>query len=887
MSATLERLGPALSERYRVERELGQGGMATVYLAHDLRHDRDVAIKVLHPDLGAALGGERFLSEIRTTARLQHPHILPLLDSGTADTLLYYVMPYVRGETLRTRLDRERQLPLDDALRIAREVADALHYAHSIGIIHRDIKPENILLQSGHALVADFGIALAVQQAGGQRMTQTGLSLGTPQYMSPEQAMGEKTVDARSDIYALGAVTYEMLVGEPPFSGPTVQTIVAKVLTERPITPRALRDTIPPAAEAAILTALAKLPADRFASAERFAEALASRDVPAAPPPLAPNVAAGTTAARPARARGVFVAAGTIIALGAVAAAWWLGRRSASAEPAWTSFTQLTDAAGVENSPSLSPDGQSFAYSSRARGSWDIYVQRVGGRNPVVVAGDSIADELWPAYSPDGRQIAYSLAGGGIFIVGATGESARRLTSFGSNPTWSPDGKRIAFGSEGVTTAYNVNGTGTLWTIDASGGEPRRLDANGVAELYQPAWSPSGKRIAVWTTRGGQRDLETIPADDGPRVRVTNDAAIDFAPTWSPDGRYLYFASDRGGTMGIWRIPIDEESGRATGAPEAIAAGADVQMDLPGLSRDGSTLIFRSRLESVNPAAIAFDPASGRIGPVTLLQHRTGVLAPSNVSPDGKWLALYSAPDKAQHTYIMRPDGSGLTRLTDSGRDWSPRFTPDGSALTFYSSASGKYDAWSIRLDGSGRTQLSDIPSGVTWAVFSPDAKQLLLGMVQTGAYIGRPPWPVTEKTATRLTGLDVDGGTMQPSYWTRDGRWLSGYVVNASGEAAGFAVYDVASGRARVLNDDSRFYDLAWLPGNREVIYFTNRGTLVIQDVESLQRRDVIGTLPYPPDILGSIAASPDGRTLYYGAQQSQANIWLVKRSTEETPPR
>src|SRR5687767_11473380 len=248
--------------------------MATVYLAHDLRHEREVAIKVLHPDLGAALGGDRFLSEIKTTARLQHPHILPLLDSGEADGLLFYVMPYVRGETLRTRLERERQLPIDAALRIAREVADALGAAHAIGIIHRDIKPENILLQGGHALVADFGIALAVQHAGGQRMTQTGLSLGTPQYMSPEQAMGEKVLDARTDVYALGAVTYEMLTGEPPFSGSTVQSIVAKVLSERPMAPTAVRDTIPPGVEQAVLTALAKLPADRFATAGAFATAL-------------------------------------------------------------------------------------------------------------------------------------------------------------------------------------------------------------------------------------------------------------------------------------------------------------------------------------------------------------------------------------------------------------------------------------------------------------------------------------------------------------------------------------------------------------------------------------------------------------------------------------
>jgi serine/threonine-protein kinase len=879
MSLSTDALRAALADRYRIERELGAGGMATVYLGHDLKHDRDVAIKVLHPDLGAALGGERFLTEIRTTARLQHPHILPLLDSGAADTFLYYVMPYVSGETLRARLDRERQLPIEDALRIAREVADALGAAHTLGIIHRDIKPENILLQGGHALVADFGIALAVQHAAGQRMTQTGLSLGTPQYMSPEQAMGEKTLDARTDIYALGAVTYEMLVGEPPFTGPTVQTIVAKVLTERPTAPRALRDTVPGGVEGAVLKALAKLPADRFATAEKFAEALTRTDTGSEPH-------TGRPAPRPARSLPRIAGVLTVVLLTA-ALAWWLGRRSAAPEATWSSFTQLTDASGVETSPSLSPDGESFAYSSNTRGSWDIYVQRVGGRNPVMVAGDSAAEEVWPAYSPDGRRIAFAKRGDGIFVMGATGESTRRLTSFGSYPAWSPDGTRIVFSSEEVETPYNTLGSGQLWIVEASGGEPRQVLVSTDGRdfgAYQPAWSPAGTRIAYWTNIEGQRDIETIPAAGGARVKVTDDRALDWAPAWSHDGKFLYFASDRGGAMGLWRIAVDQASGRARGAPEPVATGVDVDMDLPHLSRDGSVLIFRSKIESVNPAAVAFDAAAGRVGATTLLQQRSGVLVPSDVSPDGKWLALVNVPDRRQDIFLMRSDGSGLTRLTDDdARDWSPRFTPDGESLVFFSNQRGTYDAWSIRLDGSSRTRLTDFTPGVSFSMFAPDAKRLAVGLLPAGGAIGTAPWPMTRASTTPLQ-LDLAGGSMVPTYWSRDGRWLSGYVQSPGGESIGFGLYEIAADSARRLNNDSRGFDLTWLPGARQVMYFTSRDELVMQDVSTFTRRKITGTLPYPPDLLWSLVAAPDGRTLYYGARHIEANIWLVKRSSAAT---
>ena len=277
MTVPVERLSSAVGDRYRIERELGQGGMAIVYLAEDIRHHRKVAIKVLLPELSAVLGPERFLKEIELTANLQHPNILPLFDSGVADGLLYYVMPYVEGETLRERLGREHQLTIADTVRLASDIAGALEYAHKRGVIHRDIKPENILLQDGRPVVSDLGIALAVSKAGGNRVTQTGMSLGTPQYMSPEQATGDRQIDARSDIYSLGAITYEMLTGDPPHTGSSTQAVIAKVITEKPTPIHAIRSTVPQQVELTVDRALAKLPADRWTSAREFADAIEGR----------------------------------------------------------------------------------------------------------------------------------------------------------------------------------------------------------------------------------------------------------------------------------------------------------------------------------------------------------------------------------------------------------------------------------------------------------------------------------------------------------------------------------------------------------------------------------------------------------------------------------
>jgi serine/threonine-protein kinase len=496
---SIDRLTTTLADRYRVVRELGRGGMATVYLAHDLKHDRDVAIKVLHEDLGATLGPERFLAEIKTTAKLQHPHILPLLDSGDAGGLLFYVMPYVAGETLRDRLARETQLPIEDAIRIAREVADALGFAHGHGIVHRDIKPENILLQGGHALVADFGIALAVQHAGGARLTQTGLSLGTPQYMAPEQAMGEKTVGPSADIYALGAVTYEMLTGEPPFTGANVQAIVAKVMSERPTTITTLRDTVPDHVNAAVLKALAKLPADRHASATALADALADRSYPA----RQSEVTGGRSALRNSHPVALAVAGLSLLAVGIFFG--YTIRSQGPAAAGWTAgvaFEEGQRLITTRNPPSLalSADGETMVYTGPgdSLAPWQLWLRRRNELAARPIPGTARA--MVPALSPDAREVAFLNGAPSQLYVLDLKTGVRRAVS---------DLARVIGGLRWGTDGfiYFVNAERGISRVPGSGGPAEvltRVDtAKGEYTHRHVELAPDNSGIAFTVDRGG------------------------------------------------------------------------------------------------------------------------------------------------------------------------------------------------------------------------------------------------------------------------------------------------------------------------------------------------------------------------------------------------
>ncbi len=818
MTAPLPRLTEALSDRYRLESELGEGGMATVYLAQDIRHNRRVAVKVLRPELAAVIGAERFLSEITTTANLQHPHILPLFDSGEADSFLFYVMPYVEGETVRDRISREKQLPVADAVRIASEVAAALDYAHRHGVIHRDIKPENILLHDGSALVADFGIALAASKAGGTRMTETGMSLGTPHYMSPEQAMGEREITARSDVYALGCVLYEMLTGDPPFTGSTAQAIVARVVTENPRSMTSQRHTIPPHVEAAVLTSLEKLPADRFATAAEFAAALAD-----------PSYASKTTvmmaaAAGRGRLSGLAAPLAVLATLATIAAIWgWM--RPEPTRPTLRYTMVLPEGRGLSTERgtrfALSPDGSKFVYAGQGPEGTQLFLLDRSQIDPVPLPGTDGA--IIPFFSPDGEQVGFNVLGNtALRAVALNGAPPVTIADSGlgaDGATWSADGYVYFDGLTG-------GGTTGLVRVAATGGVLEQVTAvdtaAGEQDHYWPVAIPGGRGVFFTVQYRNTRQASNIAVYD-PESGTYHKLVQGLTARYAPTGHMVYVSA----SGDLLTVPFDLASLEVKGPPVALTSGvagrAFGAVDL-ALSTSG-TLIYQIGTVNTDPGNVAYVTRDGRATPVDSTWN--GTFQTLALSPDGRRLAVSVITGGEQQIWIKQlPDGP-LSKLTFEGsQNYRPAWHPDGETVGFTTAVTTFAET---RADGSSQPRgiLTDsLGAGVQEAFWSRDGQWLVYRTSSRDVYARRTSGDMTAVPLLVTSDFQEIEPTLSP-----DGKWLA-YASNESGQ---FEVYvrpfpDTRRAKWQVSTDGGA--DPLWSHSGRELFFASNAAGMVAVEV-------------------------------------------------------
>ena len=803
----ISRLTAAIAGRYAIERELGAGGMATVYLAQDIKHDRKVAVKVLKPELAAVIGGERFLKEIKVTANLQHPHILPLYDSGEADGFLFYVMPYVEGESLGAKLQREKQFAVDEAVKIATGVASALDYAHRQEVIHRDIKPENILMHDGQPLIVDFGIALAVSEAGGTRLTETGLSIGTPHYMSPEQAMGDRALDGRSDVYSLGAVLYEMLVGDPPHTGSTAQAIIAKIVTEEPSRLERSRPSTPPHVAAATHKALAKLPADRFRSAAEFSDALERPGVVATRPTLTP------AAARAGRFR--LRVAAVVAAVAMLAAGLLLGRATTGGATTDGHVVRFTIPIGPEEQLSgaptqaiaLSRDGSRLAYV--VAGGGRLYVRNMRSLEPIPIGGLQGVDN--PFFSYDGEWLGFDKNTGELGRVPVGGGASLRIT-LGSNNggfAWTEDGSIIF---KGVRRG--------LMSVPLSGGEPTPFllpdTALGELDLWFPDVLPGGDAVLVTfnarglaTPRLGGTGVAVVWPETGRRkVLIPSGAG---GARYSRTGHMVYALED--GTLQA--VPFDVGSMEITGEPTTLAQDVHIAGTTPqfAVSDNGTLAYVPARITE-----LMLVDREGRATPVTELTRQ---FHSPRVSPDGGRVVVDISYQGSRDIWVLDLEQGTLTRISFEGDANDPVWMPDGRRVCYATGKSGTRGVFCRNIDGAGEADSIHVGDDeFTAGVWLPSADSLVL--ISQSVETLYDLWLHAPGGSALRPLLSSSFSEGFPAV-SPDGKWLA-YVTDESGRNEVY-VRSLSSegGRVQISRDGGQ--EPAWSRDGRELFYVETGG--------------------------------------------------------------
>jgi Tol biopolymer transport system component len=874
---------------YKIISLLGVGGMGEVYLAEDSRLHRKLALKLLPAQFTSdADRVVRFQRESRAASALNHPNIITIFEIGHEQGIHFIASEFIEGDTLRKRIQRGK-LSVKEALDITMQVASALSAAHQAGLVHRDIKPENIMIRrDGYVKVLDFGLVKLTELKGDDASrhpqaslsTKSGTVLGTVNYMSPEQALGQE-VDQRTDIFSLGVVLYEMVSGQLPFKGATIASTFDAILNKQPAAISSSNPQVSVELERIIKRALEKDREVRYQTATDLRAVLRR---------LQKNLDSGvtasaevmTTASSPSASRlvshwwrKVAIGFAALIVLLALASSLLVLRKPQASPLMWANaaVTRVTDQQGEEVFPSLSPDGQSLVYVSRASGNLDIYFKRVGSRKTANLTEGSEAQENQPALSRDGKRIAFrrtqSDGSGGICVMSVTGESPRPLTSFGYNPAWSPDGLEIVFAENGVDSSRRTNFPSQLWIVNATTGDYRVLsERDGV----QPNWSPNGKRIAYWAVNKdtNQRDIWTISAQGGEPVAVTNDAFVDFNPVWSADGKHLYFVSSRNGTMTLWRIAIDETSGKVEGEPEIISTSLSPLQHI-SFSSDGKHLAFVHVSTKQNIEKINFDPASEKlVGQPVAITHFSSEVASPAISPNGEILAFHSIGE-SRDILTLRLNSTVPNSVTeDKANDLLPVWSPDGKRLAFYSNRSGMYQIWTINPDGSGAQQLTQVAAlGAVIPVWSPDGSLMAYSIFGGKTYIMdlRKRWDEQTPVATP-SGLDIIGHFVAHS-WSPDGRYLagSGYKVHHFG----VFTYEISTNRYERIAESGTL--ARWLNDSRRVLLISE-DKLLITDLQSKKPREIYS---FAPKILSGLDISKDNRTIFVSASDEETDIWLL----------
>jgi serine/threonine protein kinase len=880
-------------DAYQVISVLGVGGMGEVYLARDERLNRNLALKFL-PDYFTrdANSVRRFEREARAASALNHPNILTIYDIGELDGTYFIAAEYVEGRTLR-QLIAKGPMRVRDALAICSQVADALDAAHEAGLVHRDIKPENIMVRpDGYVKVLDFGLVKLTENKRAHpskgnvdtHTTNPGTILGTVAYMSPEQASGIE-VDRRSDLFSLGVLMYELLTGVLPFSGDSTGDLLHAIIYRQPPSLDSISEDVRSQVGRLLERALEKdrdlryqTAADFRAELKRLLRELDSGSIKSGG---VSQPARESRRSPPVISRPVVTVLVAFLIPASLFAVWLL-RGTQRIEPSpWlaASSIQVTDFPHEEFFPCLSPDGNTIVYARRGGSDWDIFTQRVGGLNAQNLTESFSGDDSQPALSPDGAYIAFRSErdGGGVFVMGASGESVRRLSDRGPayNPAWSWDSQEIIYSEERFRDPRDrAVSPRRLWAVNIKTLEKRLISTR---DVVQPQCSPNGHRLAYWASdEQSQRDIWTMTLKGDGEVRVTNDAATDWNPVWSPDGKYLYFVSDRSGGMQLWRVGIEEETGRVLSEPELVPTPAAFSQHIT-LSRDGARLAFANVGVERKLYRIAID---GRLEKVRgqsqalTLGSRQGM--DLDLSPDGERIVYTTVAGAHEDLAILNSDGSGepLWLTDDEFKDRGPRWSPDGKRIAFYSTRSGNFEIWLINADGTGLRQLTESGADKAFTpLWSPDGRRLSFTNIKGESWIIDVEKGWSEQKPQMINPKREPPVQFWPAAWSSDGRRLIG-GSDLEGQPLVPSIYSFETGHLEKISNIGSA-SMAWLQDNRRALFIVE-GTIFITDTQTRKQHPLFSSAP---DRIIGFRLSRDNRWLYYILESVESDIWLLQR--------